>query len=138
MTKDDIYSQEYLDHSRLSERRKFVMADVSGRGREVLFEVNWNSLVKRKGYVKITIDGLDCVVSREHLWSILFMLGSAEEQVKMVTPFVKKTRVTKYQKVIGMTVTKDVKKGEMIQTLLEFTYNPEDHSIIIGKGKGDY
>lgn len=134
MTKDDIYSQEYLDHSRLSERRKFAMADVSGRGREVAFEVNWNSLVKRKGYVKMSIDGLDCVVSREHLWSILFMLGSAEEQVKMATPFVKKTKVTKYQKMIGLTTTKDVKKGEMINTMLEFTYNPEDHSIVVGKG----
>lgn len=130
----DIYSEEQMNHSRLGERRKFVMADVSGRGREVIFEVNWNNLVKRKGYIKISIDGLDCVVSREHLWSILFMLGSAEEQTKMVTPFMKKTRVTKYFKMLGITTSKDIRKGEMLNVPLDFTYNPEDHTIVIGKG----
>lgn len=138
MTKNkDIYSEEYLNHGKLGERRKFAMADVSGRGKEVWFEVNWNSLVNRKGYIKISVDGHEAVVSREHLWAILFMFGSASEQTKMVSPFMKQTNVIKYQKMIGLTTTRDTKKGEMINTLLEFTLNPDTNQVIIGKGS-DY
>ena len=132
--KDDIYSQEYLDHNRMSERRKFAMADVSGRGGDVTVEVNWNKLVKNKGFVRIAIDGKEAVLSREHLYAVLFIIGSAAEQEKMISPFLKKTQVTKYQKVIGITAQRDVKKGEFLNVPLEFTYNPESHNIIIGKG----
>lgn len=131
---DDIYKEENLNHSRLKERRKFAMVDVSGRGNEVIFEVNWNSLVKKKGFIKITVNGETAVVSREHLWAILFMFGSAEEQGKMVAPFLKRTQVTKYFKMIGVTASKDIKKGEMLNVPLEFTYNPENHQIILGQG----
>lgn len=130
----DIYDDEYLNHSRLSERRKFAMSDVSGRGSEVVMEVNWNGLVRKKGYIKISICGQEAVVSREHLWSILFMFGSAEEQEKMASPFMRKTNVTKFYKMIGVTATQDVRKGELLNVPLEFTLNKNDNSVIIGKG----
>ena len=130
----DIYSEEDLHHSRLGERRKFAMADVSGRGKEVVMEVNWNSLAKRKGFIKIEIEGKEVVVSREHLWAILFMFGSAEEQGKMSEPFLKRTQVTKFFKIIGITATQDVKKGTLLNVPLEFTLNQNDNSVIIGKG----
>ena len=110
------------------------MADVSGRGGEATIEVNWNKLVKHKGYIKIGIDGKEAVLSREHLYAILFIVGSAEEQEKMISPFLKKTHVTKYTKVVGITTTKDIKKGETINVPLEFTLNPETEQIVIGKG----
>ena len=135
--KDNIYDDEYLNHKRMSERRKFAMADVSGRGNEVVFEVNWNSLVKKKGFIKMTINGQEAVVSREHLWAILFMFGSAEEQGRMASPFLKRTQVTKYFKMIGVTASKDIKKGEMLNIPLDFTYNPETHQIILNKGSID-
>lgn len=131
---DDIYNQEYLDHNRMSERRRFAMADVSGRGGEAVIEVNWNKLVKNKGYIKISIDGKEAVLSREHLYAILFIVGSASEQEKMITPFLKKTQVTKYTKMIGITATKDIRKGEFLNVPLEFTLNPETHQVVIGKG----
>jgi len=134
MANKDIYNEEYLNHSKLSERRKFGIADVSGKGADVSVEVNWNSIAKRKGYVKISINGEDCVVSREHLYSILFMLGSAEEQEKMASPFVKQMSVLKFFKVIGVTTVKDIKKGEMVNVPLEFTFNPADQSIVLGNG----
>lgn len=132
--KDDIYSQAYLDHNRISERRKFAMADLSGRGKEASIEVNWNKLVKNKGFIKISIGDEEAVLSREHLYAILFIIGSAAEQEKMISPFLKKTRVTKYQKLIGITASKDIKRGEFLNVPLEFTFNPENHSIVIGKG----
>lgn len=134
MLKDDIYNQEYLNHKQIQERRKFVMADVSGRGKEVIFEVNWNSYVRKNGFVKLSINGEDAVVSREHLWGILFMLGNAEEQERMASPFMKKTLVKKFFKLIGVTTTRDIKKGEVINVPLDFTFNPDDNSIVIGKG----
>lgn len=132
--KDDISSQEYLQHAALKEHRTLALADVSGRGREVHFEVNWNTLVKKKGYIRVKVDGHDAVIDRDQLWTILFMLGSAEEQEKLVSPFMKQTSVTKYFKMIGVTTTRDIKKGETINVPLDFTYNPESGKITIGKG----
>ncbi len=134
MKDKDINEQEYLNHSKLEERRKFAIADVSGRNNEIVFEVNWNSLVKKKGLIKLTINDEIVVVDRDQLWSILFILGSSKEQEELVSPFIKRTIVTKYFKMIGVTATKDIKKGETLNIPLEFTYNPENHQIIIGKG----
>lgn len=130
----DIYDEEYLQHARMGERRKFAMADLSGVGNEVTLEVNWNSLVKRKGFIRIAIEGKEAVVSREHMYALLFIVASAEEQEKMSSPFVTKTNVKKYFKMIGITATQDVKKGELLNVPLEFSLNPNDDSIIIGKG----
>jgi len=134
MAIDDIYQQEYLDHQRLKERRKFAMQDISGRNKDLVAEINWNKFVREKGYVKFSVGKEDVVVSRDHLWSILFMLGSAEEQEKMVSPFFKQTRVTKFTKMIGINTSRDVRKGEFINVLLEFTLNPETNQVTIGKG----
>jgi|GEM_PF-3736300 len=134
MANKDILKEEYLNHSKLSERRKFAMADISGRGEDVAIEINWNKLVDRKGYIKINIGDREAVVSREHLYAILFILGSAAEQEKMISPFIKKTQVTKYFKLIGVTATQDIAKGELLNVPLEFTLNPKTHQVIIGKG----
>ena len=132
--KDAIEGQEYLNHHRISERRKFAMADVSGRGGEVFVEVNWNEHVKKNGFIRFTIDGKSAVISREHLYGMLFILGSAAEQEKMVAPFMKKTKVQKYTKMVGITTGKALGKGEMVNVLLEFTLNPETNVVTIGKG----
>lgn len=132
--KDNINSQAYLDYNRITERRKFAMADVSGRGGEATIEVNWNKLVKQKGFVKIKIRDEEVVLSREHLYAILFIVGSAEEQEKMISPFLKKTQVKKYFKMIGITATKNIQKGELLNVPLEFTLNPDTNQVIIGKG----
>ena len=49
MVTKDILKEEHLNHGTLGERRKFSMADVTGRGGEVTVEVNWNKLVRKKG-----------------------------------------------------------------------------------------
>ena len=132
--KNDIYEQEYLQHERNKERRKMALMDLSHQGNEVVFEINWNSFVKKKGMIKITVGDKNAVVSREQLWAILFMFGSAEEQEKLVSPFMKHTRVTKFQKMIGVTTTHDITKGRLINIPLEITYNPESNRITIGRG----
>lgn len=131
---DSIEKQEYLNHDRLKKRTKMALRDISGRGNEVSFEINWNSLVRSKGYVKMTIGKHSAVVSREQLWAIMFMFGSAEEQEKLISPFVKQTRVTKYTRLLGVTTSRDIRKGELINVPLEFTFQPESGKITIGKG----
>jgi len=132
--KDDIYKQEYLQHNRTQERRRFSLDDVSGRGNEIEIEVNWNSYARKHGNIKLTINGEETVINRDHLWSILFILGSAEEQEKLASPFMKQTKVTKFFKMIGITAAKDVRKGSMLNVPLEFTLNPDTNEVIIGKG----
>lgn len=133
-TKDDILNQENLNHERIRDRRKLVVGDVSGRSKDVVFEVNWNKFSKKKGFIKISINGVEAVVDRQQLWGVLFMLGSAYEQEKLVSPFMRKTVVSNYYKVIGVTTTRDVRKGEMINIPLSFTINPETNRVVIGKG----
>lgn len=132
--KDDIYNQDYLQHNRMQERRRFALEDISGRGMDMEFEINWNSFAMKKGCIKISVGDNEAVIDRDQLWSMLFILGSAEEQDKLITPFIKQTRVSKFFKMIGITATRDIKKGEFINVPLEFTLNPETNNVIIGKG----
>ena len=129
----DIVKEEYVNHERLTERRKFSMMDLSRNGNDVNIEVNWNKFASKQGCIKFSINDEEAVISREHLYAILFMLGSAEEQQKMSAPFLKQTQVTKYFKLLGVTATKDVRKGEMLNVPLEFTLNPETHQVVIVK-----
>mgnify|MGYP001606771413 FL=1 len=133
-TKDNILEQEQLNHDRIRDSRKLVVGDVSGRSKDVVFEVNWNKFSKKKGFIKISIDNKTAVVDRQQLWGVLFMLGSAYEQEKLVSPFMHQVKVHKYTKMIGITTSRDIRKGEMINTLLEFTLNPETNTVTIGKG----
>ncbi len=113
---------------------KLLVEDLSGRGENVVFQINWNKLVRNKGYIKIQIGDKEAVVDRDHLWSILFMLGSQEEQDKLVEPFIKKTQVTKFFKMIGVTTSRPIGKGEMLNIPIEFTFNPDTKQVVIGKG----
>lgn len=132
--KDDIYNQEYLQHDRLKERRRLALEDISGRGAGVEFEINWNSFSRRKGCILLSIDGKEAVIDRDQLWSIMFILGSAEEQEKLVSPFMRQTKVSKFFKMIGITASRDIKRGEFINVPLEFTLNPETNRVVVGKG----
>lgn len=128
------YNNEKETDDTFKERNKVSIADISGRGNSLLFETNWNKIVKRTGHIKISMNGVESVVTREQLWSILFLLGTAKDHDKLVEPFIKQTRVTKFNRLIGITTEKDIKKGEMINVALEFTLNPETNQVIIGKG----
>lgn len=133
-SKDNILEQEELNHERIRDSRKLVVGDVSGRSKDVVFEVNWNKFSKKRGFIKISIGDKTAVVDRQQLWGVLFMLGSAAEQEKLVSPFMKQTVVSNYYKVIGVTASKDIRKGEMINIPLSFTLNPETNRVVIGKG----
>lgn len=115
------------------QKQRLVLPDASNRGNDILAEINWNEAVKRK-YIRFTIGDKTCIVKKDHVLSILFMLGSAEEQDRIISPFVKQTRVTKFTKLVGITTSRTIAKGENINVLLEFSLNPETNQVIIKKG----
>lgn len=124
-----------LDYSGVNgEPLKLAVGNYIPGGKDVVFQANWNKHVHKKGLLKIQIGDSVAIVDRDQLYAVLFMLGSKKEQDAMVSPFVKRTQVEKFTKSIGIETTKDIKKGEIIQLLLEFTYNPDTKKIIIGKG----
>lgn len=116
-----------------NERQKLVLEDISGRGNDIVCDINWNNNVRGK-FIKLTIGDVTAVVKKDHLYGIMFMLGDEDQQQKLVNKFTRKYPVTKFFKMIGVTTTKDIHKGEMINIPIEFTYNPETNQIIIGKG----
>ena len=108
--------------------------DFSGNGNHPVFELNWNKLAKKKGMLRITVGDKECIVSKEQLWTVLFMLGNAQEQDALVSPFVKQTPVTKFTKMIGVAAQKVIQPGEMMNVLLEITYEPGSNTMRVGKG----
>lgn len=115
------------------ERQKLVLSDVSTHGNDIICDINWNKFVKG-GFIKITMGDRVAVVKKDHLFGIMFMLGDEEQQQRLIDRYTKKYPVTKFFKMIGVTTTKPIGKGEMINIPIEFTYNPETNQIIIGKG----
>jgi len=115
------------------QKQRLVLPDASGKGNDISADINWNEASKRK-YIRFTLGDKTSIVKKDHVLSILFMLGSAEEQDKIISPFVKQTRVTKFTKLVGITANRIIQKGEPINVLLEFTLSEDGRKITIGKG----
>ena len=79
------------------QKQRLVLPDASGKGNDICADINWNEASKGK-YIKFTLGNKSCIVKKDYVMSILFMLGSAKEQDAIISPFVKQTRVTKFTK----------------------------------------
>ena len=115
-------------------RQKLVFKDYSGRNNDAVVEVNWNSFVKKGKFIKITVGDKQVVLKKDHLFGMLFMLGDDKEQDRLISGRTTLQRVRKLQRVIGVKATQDIKAGDSLNVCLDFTYNPETDSLIIGKG----
>lgn len=118
-------------------RQKLVLKDYSGRNNDAIFEVNWNSLAKKGKYLKITVGDKQIVLKKDHLFGILFMLGDEKDQDRLISGRTTLQRVRKHTRIIGVKTTQDIKRGEVLNIALDFTYNPEADSLVIGKGRND-
>lgn len=115
------------------QKQRLVLPDSSGKSNDIIADINWNEASKQK-YIRFTMGDKVAIVKKDYVMTILFMLGNAREQDAIISPFVKQTRVTKFTKLIGITPDQDIRKGQPINVLLEFTLNPETNVITIGKG----
>ena len=117
------------------EREVLQLQDMSGRGKEILFETNWNSVVQGNKYIKILLDDKEIILSQDQLYSILFMLGNEQLQDKAISKFVVQTPVRNEYHRVGVTTTRDIKKGEEIIIPLSFTVNLETGQVRVTKGR---
>lgn len=117
----------------LHSHESFRFAD-RGTGKEFYAEVNWAGDDNCEK-VRFTFpDGSKVVVKRNELNAMLFAMGSRDEQMKMV-PSVE-TRSRWYETVLGITATKDIKKGEKIVMPVKITL-PTFEEEIIAEAKKD-
>lgn len=83
-------------------------------GKNWYIEVNWKPEDEKTNeckILKITFpDGTEQLMKKEHLIAVLFALGNAAEQREMIPQ--KITKVRKFNKMLQVTATKDVQKGE--------------------------
>ena len=115
---------------------KFRLVDQSGKG-DLLIEVNFDDKDENKEckVLKLTYpDGTNAFVKKEYLNSLLFVIGTAEDQMKMIPQ--KLTTVRKYSTVLGITAKEDIKKGEQIKCAVEIDL-PSVVSDIISEVRGD-
>ncbi len=80
------------------------------------FEVNWSDAEDVRNCQRIRIafekDAKPFVIKKEELNALTFAMGNRQEQMKMIPQV--ETRSRHYETVLGITATKDIKKGEKI------------------------
>lgn len=104
---------------------------------ELLLEVNWNpydETSKDGKLIRITMGGKSAIIKREHLNAVLFAIGTAEDQRKMI-PQVQRTSRW-YETVVSVKATKNIAKGEEITFPIKLTL-PTIEKEIIAEAKRD-
>lgn len=94
---------------------KFRLLD-ENKANEFYAEVNWDVKDKKSNKCQLVKfifpDGKTCVVKKELLNTMLFAIGTAEEQRNMIPQTLE--TVHEYKTVLGIKATKNIEKGEMI------------------------
>ena len=103
----------------IDEIRKLMLPDSSGRGNHLPILLNWNKKVGKCKYVRFVLPGGDCVVHKDHLRSIMFIIGTDEEQRRMGKRRV--TTVRTMTKRVEVVTTRDIRKGEKLVFPLTIT-----------------
>ena len=113
---------------------KFKLFDeVKGRGNNFFMTVNWKGEKDEETnnckLIKFTFpDGKECLIKKEHLNAVLFAIGTAAEQMQMIPQ--KLTKVRWYETILGITATKDVKKGEKLIFPIKLSMPTEEQEAI--------
>ncbi len=96
----------------LKEPRQIGMADFSNKHDVVELTINWSDAVKDCEYIKIKIGKEEAVLRREHLMGFMFMIGTSEDQRALIPSKIEEVKML--ERLIGITATKDIHKGEKI------------------------
>lgn len=114
---------------------KFRIPD-ENKSKEMQVEVNWNERDSKTNGCKmlklIFPNGDESLVKREHFQAIVFALSEPEAQRKMIPQTTTTSRW--YETVVGVTATKDVKKGEKIVFPIKLSL-PTFEEEVIGEMK---
>lgn len=100
----------------LTEYEKLQWVDADERKIGVTFEVNWdptNEKTNASKVLKMTLpDGKVHYIKRDFLNAFLFVIGTEEDQRKMLPQKIITTKW--YETVVSVKATKDIRKGEEV------------------------
>ena len=100
----------------LDQYEKLVWVDADERDTGMRFEVNWapdDAKTNECKVIKMTLkDGTVHYIKREMLNAFLWLIGTAEDQRKMLPQTIIKTKW--YETVVSVKATKDIHKGEEV------------------------
>lgn|SRR3990167_8829459 len=106
----------------LTEHEKFRMIDESQKN-DFFIEVNWeenNEELNNCKILKVTFpDGTISYLQRKYLLEVLFAIGKAEDQQKMIPQTLE--TIHHYKTVLGIKAKNDIHKGEMINFPIELS-----------------
>lgn len=95
-------------------------------------DVNWDEQDKATNECKMLRftfpNGDEALVEREHLMAVLFAIGDDDQQRKLIPQKIQVIR--KYQTVLGIKATKDIKAGEMINVPVDIPLPPIEDEIM--------
>lgn len=109
--------------------RKLSLADLSGRGNDMSLEINWNKLVGNCKYIRVKMGSKEAIISKEHLWTLVFMLSEEDKQVDML-PTVE-TPVRYYKTVVKILSKHDIKVGQEYSLPITISLNQLDGTVLI-------
>jgi len=99
--------------------QKFVLEDQNKKN-NLIIEVNWNPEDEDTNECKVLKltypDGKQAYIKKEYFNAFLFVIGSKEEQRKMIPQRIRSVR--EYQTILGIEAKKDISKGERINVLV--------------------
>ena len=117
----------------LKTHEKFRFVD-ENKDNEFYAEVNWNPKDKDSNeckLIKFTFpDGKISVIRRDVLNSVLFAIGTEEDQRKMIPQ--KLTEVRWYESVLSVRAKKDIQKGELVTFPIKLSIPPIEQEVISG------
>ena len=113
----------------IKEHRKLNLQDLSNRGNDVTMEINWNEGAKDCKYIKIQMGDKEAVISKEHLWTLVFMLSDDLQQEKLLP--VSQVPVTNYETILNVMARSDVKKGYPFSLPISISLNHLTNKVTI-------
>lgn len=115
----------------LKSHEKFRMID-ENKQNEFFIEVNRNPKDKTSNDCQLIIfvhpDGTETTIKREHVMSMVFAMGTEEQQRNLIPQRITETRF--YKTVLGIKATKDIAKGEMINVPVQIPLPPVQREVV--------
>ena len=87
------------------------------QNKRAFVDLNWNEKIKGR-FLRITVDGKSIVIPRESFISAALLLGSEDEQEKLI-PTVQ-IPIRRFEKRVKIRLTKDLRTGDEIEIPVTF------------------
>lgn len=114
--------------------RRLAVRDLSDRGYDLTFEVNWNKseLVKDCKHIKVKVgSGDEAIISRDELFSLLMLISEEGQQDQLLDPYTDKVPVDNYHTIVEIMAKENVKVGDKIVLPITVSVNRQTGQMLI-------